>query len=300
MSESQTIHDPAPEPARSLGLQGAANARDLGGYRAADGRTVRTGVALRGDALHRLTDTDLQALADLGLRQVVDLRGLNEVREGGSDRLPGLDPAEVAQAELSEGVTSVGSGPVRLVHLPVYSPDHDIYVSLRDILAGKDAAAQQELLGEGGGQRLMAGVYRWFVTDPVIRSRFAETIRLMAAPDGTPLLFHCTAGKDRTGWAAAILLTALGVDRATVYQDYLLTNERSAPTVERIMEAFTRHRVLQDPSLMLPIVRADADYLDAAFAAVDEGWADFDAFLTDGLGLDAATLARLRANLLVG
>jgi len=298
VSESQTIDSRTGEPARSLGLAGAANARDLGGYRTADGRTVRTGVALRSDALHRLTEEDLAVVAGLGIRQVVVLRGLNEVQENGSDRLPGLDPAEIARAEFTDGVAAIGSGPVRLVHLPVYSPEHDIYVDLRDALASKDPAAQRALLGDGGGERIMAEMYRWFVTDPVIRSRFAETVRLLAAPERTPLLFHCTAGKDRTGWAAAIVLTALGVDRATVYQDYLLTNERSAATMERIMDMFTRRRVLEDPSLMRPVIRAEAGYLDAAFAAVDEGWAGFDDFLGEGLGLDQGTLARLRRNLL--
>ena len=272
-------------PARSLGLEGAANARDLGGYRTADGRTVRPGAALRGDALHRLSDQDLLVVAELGIRQVVDLRGTNEVRENGGDRLPAPAP---------------GSEPVRLLHLPVYSPEHDIYVALREVLSSQDPAAQRALLGDGGGERIMTGMYRWFVTDPVIRSHFAETVRLLADPERTPLLFHCTAGKDRTGWTAAIVLTALGVDRATVYADYLLTNERSAATMERIMRMFTSHRVLEDPSLMRPVLRAEAAYLDAAFAAVAEGWADFDGFLADGLGLDAGTLAALRDNLLTG
>jgi len=298
VSEPQTIEGRSPEPARSLGLRGAVNARDLGGYRTADGRTVRAGVALRGDALHRLTEQDLTVLADLGLRQVVDLRGLDEVRENGSDRLPGLPPEEIARVELSEGVTSIGSGPIRLLHLPVYSAEHDIYVALRDVLAGQDPVAQQALLGGGGGERIMSEMYRWFVTDPVIRSRFAETIRLLADPERAPLLFHCTAGKDRTGWTAAIVLTALGVDRDTVYADYLLTNERSAATMGRIMEMFTSRRILADPSLIRPVLSARAAYLDASFAAVEEGWASFEDFLSAGLGLDEPTLAAFRKNLL--
>ena len=300
MSQSPTAHDLTAEPARSLGLQGAANARDLGGYRAADGRTVRTGVALRADALSRLTDADLEALTGLGVRTVVDLRGLNEVRENGSDRLPGLDPVDIDRVELTDGVASIDAGPVRLVHLPVYAPEHDIYVDLRDALGSQDAVAQHALLGDGGGERIMADMYRWFVTDPVMRSRFAEAVRLIADPASTPVLFHCTAGKDRTGWTAAIVLTALGVDRETVYADYLLTNDRAAATVERIMAMFTEHRVLEDPSLMLPVIRAEALYLDAAFAAVEEGWTSFDEFLGAGLGLDTATLESLRKNLLVG
>ena len=267
------------DPARSLGLHTAANARDLGGYRTADGRTVRTGVALRSDALNRLNDADLDVLTGLGVRTVVDLRGVNEVQENGADRLP-------------------ADGSVRLVHQPVYSPEHDIYISLRDVLAGADAVAQQALLGGGGAERIMSEMYGWFVTAPAMRVHFAETVRLLADPDATPLLFHCTAGKDRTGWAAAIVLTALGVDRATVYQDYLLTNDRSAALIQRILEVFRTNAVMEDPTLMLPVIRADASYLDAAFAAVDAGWPSFDDFLTDGLGLDRATLAALRKNLL--
>jgi protein-tyrosine phosphatase len=274
------VTDPQqPGAARSLGLLAASNARDLGGYPAADGRTVRPGVALRADALSRLKDQDLDVLTGLGVRAVVDLRGLNEVEENGADRLP-------------------EDGSVRLVHLPVYSAEHDIYLSLRDVLAGQDAVAQQALLGGGGAERIMTEMYRWFVTDPAIRALFAEAVRMLADPDTTPLLFHCTAGKDRTGWTAAIVLTALGVDRATVYADYLLTNERSAALIDRIMEVFRTNATMEDPTLMMPVIRADAAYLDAAFAAVAEGWADFDAFLADGLGLDPATLAALRKNLL--
>jgi protein-tyrosine phosphatase len=257
----------------------AANARDLGGYRTHDGRTVRRGVALRGDALNRLTDGDLEVLAGLGLRTVVDLRGLNEVAENGADRLP-------------------DDGSVRLVHLPVYSPEHDIYITLRDVLAGQDAVAQHSLLGDGGARRLMADMYAWFVTDPAMRALFAEAVRMLAAADSTPLLFHCTAGKDRTGWTAAVVLTALGVDRETVYRDYLLTNDRSAALIQRIIERFRTRAVLAEPTLMLPIVTVEADYLDAAFAAVADGWTSFEAFLTEGLGLDRATLDALRRNLL--
>ncbi|MCD0482362.1 tyrosine-protein phosphatase [Streptacidiphilus sp. ASG 303] len=289
--------------ARSLGLGGALNARDLGGYRTADGRTVRHGAALRSDALHRLSAEDLEALSVLGLRQVVDLRGLAEVRENGPDRVPGLPVAEIDAAEHSATpMTVVPEDPdgVTLHHLPVYSHHFDIYVALRDALAGRDPASQRALLGDGGGEAIMTGLYRWFVTDEDARGRFARVLRLLAQPGGTPLLFHCTAGKDRTGWTAAVLLTALGVDRDTVFDDYLLTNERHAVLVERIMEAFGTRGVMEEPELLLPVYRAEAAYLEAAFAEVEAGWPDFDGFLADGLGLGDDVLRGLRANLLEG
>ncbi|WP_051942709.1 tyrosine-protein phosphatase [Streptacidiphilus rugosus] len=264
-------------PGRSLGLQGAVNARDLGGYRNDEGRTVRAGVALRGDALHRATDEDIATLAALGLRTVIDLRGLNEVAQNGTDRVP---EGAVLEAQ------------------PVYATDHDIYVALRDSLAGKDADAQRALLGDGGAERLMIEMYGWFVTDPEIRGRFAETVRALCRPERVPLFFHCTAGKDRTGWTAAIVLTALGVDRGTVYEDYLLTNDRTAALIARIMESMGTQGVMREPELMLPVMRADRAYLDAAFAAVAAGWPTFDAFLSDGLGLTDEDLEGLRKNLL--
>ncbi|MBV6701596.1 tyrosine-protein phosphatase [Kitasatospora aureofaciens] len=292
-----------PQVGRSLGLRGAVNARDLGGYRTTDGRVLRAGTALRSDGLNHVTVDDLISLRALGLRRVVDFRSLDEVREAGPDRLPGLPAAEFARdlpagAEVTlEPATADG---VTLHHLPVFARDFDIYVTLRDALADRSPETQHALLGDGRAAAMMTGLYRWFVTDPVARERFATVLRLLAAPDGPPLLFHCSAGKDRTGWAAALLLTALGVDRETVLADYLLTNERSAPVVGRVMDDFGTRGLMREPELLLPVFRAEPGYLAAAFGEVEAGWSDFGAFWRDGLGLDDDVLAGLRANLLDG
>ncbi|CAM5464798.1 tyrosine-protein phosphatase [Kitasatospora aureofaciens] len=264
---------------RSLGLRGAVNARDLGGYRTAGGRVVRGGVVLRSDGLNRVTAEDVDPLGALGLRAVVDLRSSDEIREAGPDLLP-------------DGVTSH--------HLPLLATDFDINTTLRGALSDRSARKQRGLLGNGRAAAMMTGLYRWFVTDPVARERFAALLRLLADPGGVPLLFHCSAGKDRTGWAAALVLTALGVDRETVLADYLLTNERSAAVVERVLEDFGSRGLMREPELLLPVFRADRGYLDAAFAEVEAGWAGFDAFWREGLGLDEEVLAGLRANLLDG
>ncbi|RKE20131.1 tyrosine-protein phosphatase [Streptomyces sp. TLI_171] len=275
---------PSTETARSLGLAAAVNARDLGGYRTADGRTVRTGALLRTEALSRLGDADRALLGAIGLRHVVDLRSLDEVRHLGADLVPGLAAAELpldASATLTVPALD-GLGPT-LHHLPVFSADFDLYVELRRALGSGDPAAMHAVLGEGRGTAMMTSMYRWFVTDAVARSRFAAVLRLIVEADGAPVLFHCTAGKDRTGWTAALLLTALGVDRQTVLADYLLTNERSAALIARV-----------DP-LMQPLARAEAVYLDAAFEELALGWPSFDHFWQDGLGLTGEQLARLRA-----
>ncbi|MFD9128905.1 tyrosine-protein phosphatase [Kitasatospora sp. NPDC059571] len=289
------------ETARSLGLEGAVNARDLGGYRTSEGRVLRPGAALRADALNRLTDADLAALADHGIRQIVDLRSLAEVREAGPDRVPGLPTADISEAEYSATpVTVERTAPdgITLHHLPVFAEHFDIYVALRNALADRDAGKQRALLGGGKAEAMMVGLYRWFVTDEVARDRFSTVIRLLAEPAGTPLLFHCSAGKDRTGWTAALVLTALGVDRATVYEDYLLTNERSAAIIEHVVGSFGTRGLMQEPELLLPVFRADRRYLDAAFEEVAAGWPSFEDFWRDGLGLEDGVLDGLRANLL--
>ncbi|MFJ9772694.1 tyrosine-protein phosphatase [Kitasatospora sp. NPDC101157] len=264
---------------RSLGLRGAVNARDLGGYRTAGGRVVRGGAVLRSDGLNHVTAEDLHPLGAIGLRAVVDLRSAEEVREAGPDRLP-------------DGVATH--------HLPLWAADFDINATLRGALADRSARRQRNLLGNGRAAAMMTGLYRWFVTDQVARERFAALLRLLAAPDGVPLLFHCSAGKDRTGWAAALVLTALGVERETVFADYLLTNERSAAVVERVLADFGSRGLVHEPELLLPVFRADRGYLDAAFAEIEAGWSGFDAFWREGLGLDEDVLDGLRANLLDG
>jgi protein-tyrosine phosphatase len=287
--------------ARSLGLAGAVNARDLGGYRTTDGRLLRSGIALRSDGLHRLQEADHEVFAALGIRHVVDLRSLDEVREAGPDRVPGLPVADIAAAELSVGplsVTADGPDGITLHHVPVFAREFDIYLALRDALAERDPVAQRALLGDGRAARMMIDLYRWFVTDPVARERFASVLRLLAAPDAPPVLFHCTAGKDRTGWTAALVLTALGVDRETVLADYLLTNVRSAALIDQVVAGFHHRGLMEEPSLLLPLFRADQAYLAAAFDEVAAGWSGFEEFWQAGLGLDDAVLAGLRGNLL--
>ncbi|MFC5665942.1 tyrosine-protein phosphatase [Kitasatospora misakiensis] len=272
--QTETVDFPA---ARSLGLFGAVNARDLGGYRTAEGLVLRAGVALRSDGLHRLTDEDLGRLTGMGLRRIVDLRSRDEVHEAGADR--------------------VADGMI-LHHIPVFAQNFDIFATLREALADRDPGKQHALLGNGRAEAMMTGLYRWFVNDSIAREQFAAVLRLLADPGGSPLLFHCSAGKDRTGWTAAVLLTALGVDRETVFTDYLLTNERSAAVVTTVMEGLLARGLMSEPELLLPVFRAERHYLEAAFEEVEAGWPDFDAFWSDGLGLDEGVLRGLRANLL--
>jgi len=253
---------------RDLGLAGLPNARDLGGYTTADGRDIRYGRLLRADAPIRATDEDLVILNGLGATRMIDMRGEGEIERFG-----------------------LAEWDVPRVHLPIGG---DVTSIILERLAAPDGAS----LTTEGTERLMIDMYREFVADDVSRGQFAAALRLIAAADGVPLLFHCTAGKDRTGWLAAIVLTALGVDRATVVADYLLTNDRfttgrGAAGRARLLEAMSG--VVPDIGVLMPLLEARSSYLDAAFDEVEMRYGTFEAFLRDGLDAD---VDGLRTNLL--
>ena len=257
------------EASRRLPLDGAHNARDLGGYAGVDGRRVRWGRLYRSDALGELSDDDVTYLARLGVQQVVDFRSDLE-REREPDRLP-ASPAP------------------RVVLRPIFGEALDPQ-TLRDrILSGgarRDEMAEMLVAGNRAFVTEFAGVYSDFLRD-------------LANPENLPVLFHCTAGKDRAGFAAAALLMALGVPRDAIMQDYLLTNGFSEAATSRMLNVL---RVVSffrtDPDDVRPLFEARPAYLQAAFDTIDARFGSDDAYLHEGLGLDDATLSRLRANLL--
>jgi protein-tyrosine phosphatase len=253
---------------RDLGLAGLPNARDLGGYTTANGREIRYGRLLRADAPIRATEEDLVILNALGATRMIDMRGDIEVERFG-----------------------LGEWDIPRVHLPVGG---DVMSIIMERLAGPDAGSMTAEISE----QMMVDMYRDFVAEDASRGQFAAALKLIAAPDGLPLLFHCTAGKDRTGWLAALVLTALGVDRDTVIADYLLTNERfttgrGAAGRDRLLAAMGG--LVSDVSVLMPLFDARSDYLEAAFDEAETRYGTFEAFLRDGLDAD---VDRLRTNLL--
>jgi protein-tyrosine phosphatase len=259
---------------RSLGLTGAPNARDLGGLPTSAGGKVRTGLVYRASALGRLTDADVAALDRLGLVDVVDLRHGSEIEVAPPDRLP--------------------AGP-HLAHIPIFDPAHPVFTYVSAVLLGQDLSAYAGLAAQGTPGAMLA-IYRWFVSSADARAGFAAAVRRVAGTSG-PVLFHCSAGKDRTGWLSAILLGALGVDRAAITADYLLTNKVQARINETILTAITSRRGV-DEQAVRPVLTVAPEYLDAAFAEAARCYGTFDGYLRAGLGLDDETLERLRVKLL--
>ncbi|MFC4150295.1 tyrosine-protein phosphatase [Micromonospora mangrovi] len=261
---------------RDWELVGAPNARDLGGLPAADGRRVRAGRLIRTAALGRLTDEDLPVLGKLAPACVVDLRDASEQDVAPPDRLVG-DPT--------------------VVHLPVHDPAHPVFTYVSAVLLGHDLGAYDELAAEGT-PAAMAAIYRWFVTGESARAGFGAAVRLAAQERNLPLLFHCSAGKDRTGWLAVVLLTALGVDDAAIRADYLRHNELTVSLREVLLEAMTRRRPELDPAAVRPVLEVRPEYLDAAYDEVRRVHGSFEAYLRDGLGVTDEVVGALRDALL--
>lgn len=258
---------------RHVALEGAVNVRDLGGYRTTDGQTVAIGTILRAGGLSQLTEDDIERMSWLRLRTVIDFRTAGEVLSLGPDRLP--------------------SGAVA-VSFPVSSGDlSDIY----DLVETGDARRQHQALGDGRASEFMAGVYRSFVADPRQRETFAAAIALVSDGVG-PVMFHCTSGKDRTGWMAAVVLLALGVPLGEVMADYLRSNAYLEPSYRRLRNDLVKAGLLSDPELLRPVMEATQGYLYAAFHEAERVYGSFESFLLRGLGIDAARLRQLRGVLL--
>ncbi|RZS31528.1 protein-tyrosine phosphatase [Corticibacter populi] len=253
MYESQA--DQALAERRAVALQGASNFRDLGGYPARDGRQVRLCTLYRSDHLSGLTAADWQVLKTLGVRDAIDFRGERESR---------------ANAYEMAGVTRW--------HLPI-EPQ-----VVQEIHALQTAGRQ---LDEAATHALMEQTYAAFVRDNTDQyRRFFEL--LLEAPG--PLVFHCTAGKDRTGFAAALLLEVLGVAQPAIMHDYLLTNALYLrPALSGL--------VLPEGVLNV-LWRVAPTFLEAAYGEIDRHFGGMPAFLEDGLGLRAQEQEALQARYL--
>ncbi len=245
------------------------NLRDVGGHRTRDGATIARGLAYRSDALGPLSAEDLERLHALGLKFAYDLRTTFEVEARPDDLPPGVQ------------------------HL------------LLDVLADSQSAAAADLDGlmrdprktnaELGGGRIEALVmetYRKFVTLPSASRSYGTLFQSLADRRKLPAVFHCTGGKDRTGWAAAALQTLLGVPEETVLADYLRTNEHSLPKHQRTIDDFAAAG--GERAVLVAIFGVKAEYLEASFDEVRQRYGTVEGYFSKGLGIDAAEQQALR------
>ncbi|MFT5485083.1 MAG: protein-tyrosine phosphatase [Halieaceae bacterium] len=244
---------------RHIKLQGTPNFRDFGGYTNTAGKSVKWGYLFRSGHLADLTVSDTERVADLELELICDFRQEEEqLRE--RSRLPDRAKPRVEALCITPG-------------------------NLLEMVTRREDNHRSDMFD------FMVSINRDFALGQ--RDQYAAMFQHMLDTEQGRTLVHCAAGKDRTGFAAAIILMSLGVSRETVMVDYLLTSQYFFPDreVARIAE---KYALDMDPESVLPMLEVHPEYLQAALAAIDEHYPSIDDYLSEHLGVDASALAELR------
>jgi protein-tyrosine phosphatase len=244
---------------RRLPFEGLQNFRDLGGYQTADGGQTVWGQIFRSDSLHKLTTADLVAFERMGVRSVYDLRGDNE-RETHPNPFDSIQLAVAGQPRDGQG---------RAINPEVFALATD-------------------------GERLLRDLYLGMLLHSA--PLFAELLTGLIDPANRPAVFHCHAGKDRTGVAAALLLLALGVDRDDVLDDYELTREFR--TIEHQQDSLANMLAAgMSPEAAAGVLTAPRWAMHEAIEAIDSEYGGIDAYLTGPAGMAPSALSALRGAL---
>jgi protein-tyrosine phosphatase len=245
---------------RRVPLQGAINFRDLGGYTTADGHHVKWHMLYRSADISKLTSADLDTLNARHIVYDVDLRGVQESAKAPDKLNAGTDYI----------LCSAGSDSL-------------------------NAAMFQHLAGmQTGGDSMMLV---WYKNTAYLTPRYKPFFaKLIVLPSGDALLFHCTAGKDRTGIAAALVLYALGVPYETIRQDYEATNYYRAVDNDKSMVSMTSMHIGEP--VIKAMMSANGMYLDAAFEAIRAQYGSIDRYLAEQLGMNEQAVLTLRAKYL--
>jgi len=239
---------------RRLNLEGASNFRDLGGYRAGDNRSLRWRQIFRSNHLGHLTEADIRVVRGLGVKSAFDFRGVDE--------------RKVAECVIPE---------INVHSLPI---EPTVVAALR-------AKLQARSLSSADALEIMRESYRGYVRTNThsYRELFTQLLEKRE-----PVVIHCTAGKDRTGFACALILHALGVPASVISEDYLLTNR------------FYRRDPNSAPDLPTDVRQAigsvDSSFLAAGFDAVNAQYGDLEGYFRDGLGLGTVERTELKARYL--
>ena len=234
-------------------LQSQPNFRDLGGIVTKDGRKLKSGLIFRSGDLHSLSDEDIRLLEKIGLATIIDFRSERE-RTWRPDKL----------------ISTVKN----IYHITI--PD-----AVRDL-----ATEYMEQNNVEGLESLLISEYRRMVN--IQHKRFAEFMNILATTDDLPLVFHCAAGKDRTGLAAIFLLTALGVRNSVILDDYYATNRYNEKYAEKMIGKIKEMGLKGD--LMRPMLEVRPEYLEAALDEIDNEFEGIDNYIKNVLKADVNSL----------
>jgi len=253
------------EDYRKLPFTGAHNFRDLGGYKTEDGRALKWGKIYRSDDLHLLTDEDLKYLSRLNIKSVVDFRS-DEERESEPDRL-------------NPGMTQV--------LLPIkFQPEELDDETLKNLM-------KNLTFGTLDSSNLLRDFNIVIVKD--FATEYKKFFRHVIENNAEPIVFHCTAGKDRAGFASAMILTVLGVPREKVIEDYLLTNTYVKDHVDsEMLEIELKTFFRADTDNLRKINLVEERYIQAAFDTIDSEWGGMDNYISGALGLSEEDILKLK------
>ncbi|MDR1504370.1 MAG: tyrosine-protein phosphatase [Prevotella sp.] len=233
-----------------LPMAGGFNFRDLGGIKTKDGRHVKWGKIIRSDELKKLTEADLKYLSSIPIVSIVDFRSKNEI-----EHAPDLLPASV-------------NNNIQL------SIDPGNLLTLQSLTE----ATKDQL------DTIMINMNILFVSDSLFIERYKEFFKLLQDEKQTPLLFHCTAGKDRTGMGAALILFALGVDEDTIIKDYLASN---IYLKDKYAKEIEMHPMLES------VLTVKQKYLQTGIDRIKKEYGSVDKYITTVLNVDTIKFREL-------
>lgn len=228
-----------------LPIKGAYNMRDLGGYQTNNGKHVKYKTIIRSGDLNELTTDDLRYLSEIPLITDIDFRSEQE-----KEAAPDKHPDSIKE----------------YIWLPINAGD------MNDLKIKEIKSISQ----------MMEDAYKTIIDR--FRNEYKEFFQILMAGNKTPLLFHCSAGKDRTGIAAALILSALGVSKETILEDYMLSAQYLKGKYDYLIRI--------QPSLE-PLTTVRPEYLQAALQLIDEEFGGMDSFLTKTLGVDIERMKEL-------
>jgi protein-tyrosine phosphatase len=242
---------------REVKLEGAVNFRDLGGYKTKDGKKVKMGLLYRSAALNTLTDADLTKIAGLHIKYDFDFRGPYEVKTA-----PDKIPTGTTRISLPAGSENVGDSNY-MKNMGKYMKSDSFLISFYTVLIP-------------------------------FKDRYTPLFdSLLSNKTASPMLFHCTAGKDRTGIAAALILYALGVDEQTIFDDYEATNYYRRNENAKTITQMTKYYGL-DEKTASNLMGAKKDYIAATFDTIRAKYGSIDTYLQKELGLNTSKINKLK------
>lgn len=273
-SEPVVIPTQLPEGERAdhrvLGFEGIANFRDLGGYPTEDGRTVRWGKLYRSGTFAHASRSDLGFLTQLQLDALIDFRSAAE-KEEEPNHLP--DPANF-----------------EVVEIPMLDDGNNAMIGeVMDRLESGDFGDFEPNVFMERANRQLASTFT---------PQFREFIHRVKRAGGEPVVWHCSAGKDRTGFASAILLRVLGVSQDIVMADYMASKSHALEARSRellMIRLFAGEEARDKMTVMMGV---EESWLQAAFDTIDTEWGSFENYLHEGLALTPQDIESLRATLL--